>query len=353
MVIAVAVSGGMDSLYVLQSLHESGQNIFAIHGCFLPSGNERGARGLEEFCFSRSIPLHCIDLRAEFERHVISSFCAEYLAGLTPNPCARCNGIIKFGALWKAARDLGATRLATGHYVRMRHHPSASNALLPLAGIDVKKDQSYFLSLTPVARLREALFPLGGRLKSDIAVELARRGILPPLPDESQDICFVPGNDYRGFLQSRNASLPGPGAVEDASGRRLGEHNGLWRHTEGQRRGMGIAAAHPLYVLRKDRARNVLIVGGKEESLCRACRVEQVNYMLEPSQWPGGPDAEVLVRMRYRQTAQPALAQCSSHGMNIRFIQKQGVPAPGQAAAVYDKQGYLLAGGIIVSSRTD
>jgi tRNA-specific 2-thiouridylase len=353
MTIGVAVSGGMDSLYALHFLHEEGRNVFAIHGRFLPHGNERGLQGLEEFCSGRSIPLHCIDLRAEFEQYVISRFCTDYLAGRTPNPCAHCNSLIKFGILWEAARDLGATRLATGHYARMRPHPLAGNALLPLAGIDAKKDQSYFLSLTPVTRLREGLFPLGDQLKNDIAAELARCGIVPSLPGESQDICFVPGNDYRGFLESRGISLPGPGIVEDAFGRLLGEHRGLWRHTEGQRRGIGIAAAHPLYVLRKARARNVLVVGGKDEALCRTCRVDQVNYMLEPSQWPAGPNAGLLVRTRYRQAAQPAYVQCFSNGMDIRFVREQGIPAPGQVAAVYDQQGYLLAGGIIVSYGTN
>ncbi len=356
MKIAVAVSGGMDSLYALHSLHKEGHGLIALHGRFLPLSGELPdspdpAAGLREFCDSLGVPFHCLDLREEFERRVIAPFCRAYLAGQTPNPCAACNAAIKFGALWEAAISLGADRLATGHYVRLLPCPEAGNQLLPAVGEDISKDQSYFLALTPIERLRASIFPLGGKRKSDIRRELEAAGITPPLPGESQEICFVPDNDYRAFLIARDISLPGPGPVLDASGKRLGTHQGLWRHTEGQRKGLGIAAEQPLYVLRKDTAANALIVGPADQAACPGCRAASANYLLDPALWP----ADVLARVRYRQPAQPARVECGpkakygSNSFGVRFARPQPAPACGQVAAVYDARGFLLAGGVITS----
>ncbi len=356
--IAVAVSGGMDSLYALHSLHKEGHDLIALHGRFLASSGEASgsvppdpSAGLKEFCDCLGVPFHCLDLRQEFECRVIAPFCRAYLAGQTPNPCAACNAAVKFGALWEAAVSLGATRLATGHYVRLLPCPEAGNRLLPAVGEDISKDQSYFLALTPIERLRASLFPLGGKRKSDIRRELEAAGITPPLPGESQEICFVPDNDYRAFLMARGVKLPGPGPVLDASGKRLGAHQGLWRHTEGQRRGLGIAAERPLYVLRKDTAANALIVGPADQAASLGCEAAPANYLLDPALWP----TDLLARVRYRQPAQPARVEFGPgmHGepgsFRIRFATPQPAPACGQVAAVYDTHGFLLAGGIITS----
>ena len=344
MKIAVAVSGGMDSLYALHSLHTAGHECIALHGRFLSAAaGPDPIAGLTEFCARLGVPFHCVDRVAEFERHVIIPFCREYAAGQTPNPCAVCNAAIKFGSLFEAALALGAERLATGHYARLLPHPDHQGEWLPVAGMDTAKDQSYFLVLTPIERLRSAMFPLGGKRKSAIARELRAMGIIAPLQTESQEICFVPGNNYRAFLTERVAELPGPGPVLDEDGNRLGAHQGLWRHTEGQRRGLGIAAARPLHVLRKDAALNALIVGPAERAVSTGCRAEQANYLLPPAQWP----KNVFVRVRYRQKPHPARVECGLTGFTARFATPQPVTARGQVAAVYDAYGFLLAGGII------
>ena len=344
MKIAVAVSGGMDSLYALHSLHTAGYACIALHGRFLPAmTGPDPATGLAEFCARLGAPFHCVDLVKEFERHVITPFCEAYTVAQTPNPCAACNAVIKFGALFEAAISLGAERLATGHYARLLPHPDHQDELLPIVGVDAVKDQSYFLVLTPVERLRVAMFPLGGKQKSEIARELRAMGIVAPAQVESQEICFVPGNDYRAFLAKRATGLPGSGPVLDEDGNRLGAHHGLWRHTEGQRRGLGIAAARPLHVLRKDAALNALIVGPIERAVISGCRAEQVNYLLPPAQWP----KDLLVRLRYRQKPHPARVECGLNEFTVRFAKPQPVTACGQVAAIYDTHGFLLAGGII------
>lgn len=351
--IAVAVSGGMDSLCSLLALRDAGHEVTALHALFLdPPETESPLPALRGLCGTLGINLHVADLRAAFRREVVEPFVAEHELARTPNPCASCNRLMKFGRLLDIALlppekgGLGADALATGHYVALEPHPAYGPTLR--AGSDTSKDQSYFLSLVPPERLRRCIFPLAERRKEELRVWLAEQGLNAPVPGESQEICFVPRDDHRAFLRECGAKLPGPGPVllrgKDGTLREIGRHDGLWQYTEGQRRGLGIAWTEPLYVIERDRERNALIVGGASELGSGGCIAEQVNFMVPPALWPD----KVLARIRYRQKPAPADVECGEETMRISFRSPQQPPAPGQVAAVYDEQGFVLAGGVIM-----
>ncbi|MDP2847187.1 MAG: tRNA-specific 2-thiouridylase [Humidesulfovibrio sp.] len=341
MILAVAVSGGGDSLASLLRLRDEGRELLALHGQFLPEHDLHAAQGLAETCSRLGVALHLLDLRADFEALVAGPFAAEYLAGRTPNPCARCNAAMKFGLLLDSALALGAEALGTGHFAGAGTHAVYGWALT--RGADPVKDQSYFLSLVPRERLMRARFPLAQTRKTDARAYLDARGLTPPLPEESQEICFVPDDDYRAFLAARSPELPGPGSAQLPDGTRVGAHQGLWRSTIGQRRGLGLSWREPLYVLDKDVERNVLIVAPREALLVESFQAGEVNLLVDPALWP----EDVLVQTRYRESARPARIELSGGALRVRFNEPQVRPAPGQVAAVYDADGVVLAGAVI------
>jgi len=335
---AVAVSGGADSLYALHALKTAGHDLLALHGRFI-SPRRDPLPLLREHCARLGVPLHVADLREKFTRRVIDPFVAAYAAGETPNPCAHCNAAMKFGLLLDMAEELGARRFATGHYAAFAEHPAYGFALRRAA--DPARDQSYFLSLVPGERLARAVFPLAEARKSAILGELAGQGT--PLPEESREICFVQDDDYRAFLAGHAERLPGPGPVCLRDGRVVGRHEGLWRYTEGQRRGLGLAWSEALYVLEKDSATNSLLVGPAAELRVHACRAARCNVLVPRAQWP----ERLFVRTRYKQEALAADVEMEDSGMYIRFHAPQAICAPGQIACVYDGDGWVLAAGLI------
>lgn len=374
--VAVAVSGGVDSLCALALLRAAGHEVLALHGLFVPeSGGAAKQRdalpGLRAACAILGIPLHVVDLRHTFYSEVMEPFARAYAVGHTPNPCALCNRAVKFGALSDAAAALGAEKLATGHYARLVPALPASDAPLHLAvAQDAAKDQSYFLSLVPADRLRRVLFPLARMTKAQSAALVAAAGLETPLPGESQDICFVPGPQKAGrafsdsptpgagyacFLaaqwRAQGIPPPGPGSVLLADGagnlREIGRHQGLWRYTEGQRKGLGIAHSEALHVLSKDRRQNALVVGPRALLGMTACVAAEVNLLVEPRLWP----EPVFARLRYRQRPVPARACWRDKRLHIVLDSPCFPSAPGQVAAIYDADGRVLAGGIVQSIR--
>lgn len=340
--VAVAISGGRDSLLALALVKERGGPVLALHARFLPPDGEQGRSQLLEDALSRQclalgVPFSVVDLSEPFARLVTEPFARAYASGLTPNPCAGCNRDLKFGLLADEAGRLGADVLATGHYARLD-----GEALL--RGVDQGKDQSYFLGLVSAAALAGALFPLGSWRKADVSAALAERGLAPPLPGESQDVCFIPGGDYKAYLEAQDLALPGPGPIELEDGRVLGVHQGLWRYTLGQRKGLGLPWSEPLYVVDKVLDRNALLVGGKDRLATCGCRVEQVNLLSDPAGWP----ETVLARTSYRQRPRPARVELSAGGgLAITLDEPVDKPAPGQLAVLYDQAGRVLAAGII------
>jgi len=342
--IAVAVSGGSDSLLALALLKEQGLAAMALHAHFLPPDSEskRRVEALADMCQGLGVAFHDIDLHERFEAEVIRPFVDGYAGGFTPNPCAHCNPLMKFGALMDEAERLGAGGLATGHYANIVEHPEFGPMLA--RGADPAKDQSYFLSLVPRERLERAVFPLGGAFKKDVPGLLAQRGLTPPLPAESQEVCFVPGDDYRAFLTARgiDANQQGP-ILKD--GEQIGRHQGLWRYTLGQRRGIGVSWPEPLYVIGKDMRSKALITGTARELEAHGCLVGQVNLLAQFATWPDALTAQT----RYRQKAKPVAASLESGRLRLSFKTPQSLPTPGQIAAVYGPGGLVLAGGVIQS----
>jgi tRNA-specific 2-thiouridylase len=341
--LAVAVSGGSDSLLSLGLLRAAGHDLVAVHAHFLPPGEKERAlaAAINVQCDVLGIPFHAVDLSEAFHAHVIAPFIAAYAAGKTPNPCAVCNRRMKFGLLLQKARDLGADRLATGHYARLEATPDGA-ALF--RGMDGSRDQSYFLSLVPQEALARVIFPMAGRHKTGNAAALADLGLTPPLPKESREVCFVPGDDYRAFLEASGTALSGPGPIVLADGSHLGAHQGLWRFTVGQRQGLGIGWREPLYVLGKVAAANALVVGPKTGLAATTCRTAPANMLVPPAAWPRLPLAQTCYRMRPR----PATVVIDAGGrLAINFDEPVSRPTPGQVAAVYDADGRVLAGGVI------
>ncbi len=352
-VVAAAVSGGVDSLCALVLLRQRGYRILALHALFLPDSS--APPGLAEACAALDVPLHVLDMTTVFEREVLAPFAAAYARGKTPNPCILCNRAVKWGALLDAAQDLGAEYLATGHYARLAKNPLHGAPPLLAAARDAAKDQSYFLSMVPGERLRRALFPLEELRKDEVRALVAGAGLPVPLLPESQDICFAPGagpGAYQNFLEARwqaaGIPRPGPGPVllADSAGNThpIARHEGLWRYTEGQRKGLGIAHSEPLFVLGKDVGANALVVGPRALLGSTGCVTLPANVALPARLWP----RELLVRLRHRQQPVPARVSLTADSrLRITFDEPRFPGAPGQVAAVYDRQGRILAAGIM------
>jgi tRNA-specific 2-thiouridylase len=336
---AVALSGGADSLMTLLLLRETGTAVMGVHALFHGAGDDGLPERLRSLCAELDAPFAVIDLRQEFEDLVVGPFVRAYQQGLTPNPCAACNPSIKFGLLLDRVRELGADRLATGHYARLE---AAGYGPVLFRGLDQSKDQSYFLSMVPRERFERIVFPLSGWTKADVRKALDERGLTPPAGRESQEVCFIPA-DYRDFLRARKVRLGGPGSITLADGTVLGRHYGLWQHTLGQRKGLGIAYREPLYVTAKNFGKNALIVGPRSEAMSRGCRTDAPNLLCPPEHWP----AEVLVQTIYRQRPEPAKVELDAGGMTITFPGPRAIPTPGQVAAVSSSAGQVLAGGVI------
>ncbi len=381
--IAVALSGGVDSLYTLLSLHQQGLRVMGIHGIFaqfapspLPHEpqNTKVAqetiKGLQEICLKFEIPFHVVDLSACFVQEVIIPFTKAYAEGETPNPCAICNASIKFGKLLEASKNLGADYLATGHYARLVPEAALgaehclcqnySQAPALLQGGDAGKDQSYFLALVKKDNLAKAMFPLGNKNKKDIVAVLQSMGITPPQKQESQEVCFIPQDEYREFLphvaKNLGLELGKQGKMLLSDGRQVGTHKGLWQYTEGQRKKLGVGWSEPLYVLGKELGQNVLRLGVKNEATSTGCVCKNINILLSPEYWP----SSVFIKTRYREQPKTATVKVDEENnqMKISFAKPETPAAKGQIAAIYipvpgmyEADGRpvlrLVAGGII------
>ncbi|OQX24123.1 MAG: tRNA 2-thiouridine(34) synthase MnmA [Desulfobacteraceae bacterium IS3] len=352
---AIAISGGIDSLVAAYLLKDAGHDVVGVH---FTTGYERESsvqisRQIRNIGDRLGIKTEIADCSSEFKSKVVDYFIRTYLNGQTPNPCLVCNPCIKFGAVPDIARkDFGASRLATGHYARVipsvETHGCASlqDSRIRwrlLKGLDAKKDQSYFLAFLSQEQLASACFPLGEMTKSQVRELAASKGLTPVVKAESQDVCFIRGTDYGEFLVRECGVKPEPGAIEDVSGKVLGEHRGLHLFTVGQRRGINCPATEPYYVVRIDRQNNRLIVGFKQDLLSWECRVSGINWI---AQEPASP-VKVFVRVRYRHNA----AGCTLFPQDrrtaiVRFDSAQSAVTPGQGAVFYDGDEVLGGGWI-------
>ncbi|MBU0495084.1 MAG: tRNA 2-thiouridine(34) synthase MnmA [Chloroflexi bacterium] len=349
--IAVALSGGVDSSVVAALLVEAGHEVIGVmmrlwasygadaaaNRCCTPEAVEVSS----QVCAMLNIPFHVVDFQEPFRRAVVEPFCAEYAAGRTPNPCVVCNRTIKFDALLRWAFDAGADHLATGHYARVTWDGEHYHLW---RGVDKAKDQSYMLHRLGQRELPHVIFPLGEWTKPQVREMARQRGLPAADRPESQEICFVPGRDYRDFLREQTPDAFRPGPIVHLDGRVLGQHAGLPAYTVGQRGGLGIAWAHPLYVVRLDPARNALVVGPDAALWQREVWVSDVSYVAgEPLLGP----VRVTAKVRYLAPAAPArLEPLTDAEARLTFDEPQRAITPGQAAVFYDGDE-VLGGGII------
>jgi tRNA-specific 2-thiouridylase len=295
-------------------------------------------------------PFYVLNLEREFERDVVQPFVTSYLNGETPIPCVACNSRLKFASLDKLAQSLGCEKVATGHYARVEFDSISGRHRL-LRGLDPQKDQSYFLWELTQDQLSRSLFPLGEMSKPE-AREAARRSELAVAEkSESQEICFVPDGDYAGFIdrylakENQADRLPGAGEIVSTSGELMGRHAGIHHYTIGQRRGIGISSAQPLYVTAIDSANNRIVVGSPEELERDEFTAAGVNWIaIENSNEP----VRAEVRVRYRHTAAPAeITPLPDHRVRVKFDEPQRAITPGQATVFY-RGDEVVGGGWIV-----
>lgn len=289
------------------------------------------------------IALRVIDLRDAFEKEVLSPFADEYFRGRTPNPCMVCNHRIKFGMFQQAILGAGMDRMATGHYARLLAEGTRYRLY---QGVDISKDQSYFLSRLRQEQLATALFPLGEQRKEDTYRLVEAQGFSDFRGLESQDVCFLENRQIGSFLRARSPQGGASGLIRDSSGRILGKHNGLFHYTIGQRRGLGISAAQPLYVIALDSATDTVVVGSDSELNSNRLLARAWHWLAEA---PPSTHQAYTVRLRSTHQGGQARLLLDEDGGEIRFEQAQRAITPGQFAVVYDG-AELLGSAIIVGA---
>ena len=370
--IMVAMSGGVDSSLVAALLHEAGHDVTGVTMHLWDGDDARLAESLccslemaesaRRVCAQLGIPYYVFNYQNEFRRHVIDYFLTEYAQGYTPNPCLACNRDIKFRALLTRAAALGIDYVATGHYARIRRpatadrppatggqatdHSSPLNTqpYQLLRARDREKDQSYMLHMLQQSDLARLMFPIGEYSKPQVRAMAAERGLASADRPESQDICFVPGGDYRNLLREERPESLRPGPIVDLEGREIGRHQGLPLYTIGQRRGLGVAAGQPLYVTALDAARNAVVVG--PAAALERRKLEGAGVTFVGGEWPAEP-FECLAQIRSHADPIAAYVTPRSAGqIVVEFARPQRAVTPGQAVVLYDGE-VVLGGGRI------
>lgn len=382
--VLVAMSGGVDSSVAAAVLRERGHEVV---GVFMRLGSpgetldeltpfdsagvtcdptrvkigHQGCCSINDAADARlvaaelGVPFYVCNFKKDFHR-IIDYFVDEYARGRTPNPCVRCNDWLKFGKLHEYAGQIGATHVASGHYAQI---VETGGAYEMHRGRDLGKDQSYVLFGIPREQLATTMFPIGGIETKQEVRDLAERFGLPTFdkPD-SQEICFVPDNDYAGLVERRRPELARAGTIRDRDGKTLGEHQGQHKFTIGQRRGVGVALGHPIYVVDKDPETNTVTVGDAEDLMVSSCTALEPGYLVDPERFDDW--SPVLARHRYNGEAVEAEVRRTGSGagsetpsgregaFEVRFAEPQRAVTPGQAVVLYD--GTRVLGGGWISS---
>jgi len=348
----IAMSGGVDSAMAALLLQQQGYDCV---GCTMKLYNNEDAgvdrsktccaaddvQDARAMCLRMGIPYYVFNFTYDFRREIIDRFVRCYECGQTPNPCIDCNKYMKFGKLYERAALLDCDVIATGHYARIEER---GGVYLLKKAVDETKDQSYVLYSLTQAQLRRTVFPLGSLRKSEVRVMAAEAGLEAAQKPDSQDICFVPDGDYAKIVTLHSGREPEPGPFVNMKGERIGTHRGIIHYTIGQRRGLGIAAERPLYVVSVEPETNTVVLGYNEDLFRREVLVRDFN-------WCAGIAPEGAFRcsakIRYRHPEQPAVCVALPDGrVRIVFDEGQRAVTPGQSAVVYDGD-VVLGGGII------
>jgi len=366
--VAVAMSGGLDSSVAAWLLAGAGRPVVGLsmllwdqsakprHGRCCGALDLGDARRVAQ---QAGIPHYTLRLDGEFRRQVVDPFVADYLAGRTPSPCVRCNTWIKFDLLLSRARQLGAERLATGHYARILYGAAGGEGPELHTALDASKDQSYYLFELSAEQLAASLFPLGALTKTEVRALARQAGLAVAGKGESMEVCFVEGG-VREFVEAEVGAAGPPAAVVDSGGKALGSGQPYYRYTVGQRRGLGLASPRPLYVLAVLPAENRVVVGEERELLAPGLRGERLHWIGPEPPAPGGAvEATVRIRSRHPGVAariHPRPAAGAAHAqagreVEVEFAEPQRGVTPGQAAVFY--RGTRVLGGCWIRGRLD
>ncbi len=355
--IVVAMSGGVDSSVAALMLCDQG---YEVIGLSMQLYDQRGGENTFGSCCTiddlhdarrvaaaLGITHYIVNLERRFQETVVSNFVGEYLAGRTPLPCAHCNSELKFAELVTRAEGLGASAVATGHYARTERREDGRWRLL--RGIDPRKDQSYFLFGLTQSQLAQAVFPLGHMTKDEVRALARRRGLRVADKRDSQEICFVPNNDYAAVVDRQAPGGARPGGIVDLRGRPLGRHDGVHHFTVGQRKGLRLSSGAPLYVVAIDAESARVVVGPRDALERRTLTASGVNWIAGTT--PAG-ELKAAAQIRYRHSASPALVRPLDGGrVEVEFDAPQAAVTPGQALVLYDGNEVLGGGWIDASSR--
>ncbi len=344
----IAMSGGVDSSAAAQLMLDAGYTCAgATMQLFSPEGRAADAvcgspedvRDAQAVAASLGIAHHVLDFSDRFGQAVMADFARAYATGATPNPCIRCNRFLKFGAMVEEMHAMGFDYVVTGHYARIVHDAGKGRYFLKKA-VDASKDQSYVLYTLTQAQLRHVRFPLGEFTKAEIRAYAEAHGFCNARKKDSQDICFVPDGDYAGFIARFTGKTFAPGDFTDPEGRVLGQHRGIIHYTIGQRKGLGIAVGHPIYVCGIDPEENRVILGESEALFSDRLTAEDVNLITVDSlETP----MRVRAKIRYRHTEQSATAWMEGGRLQVQFDEPQRAITRGQAVVLYD--GDTVVGG--------
>ena len=349
--VLLGMSGGVDSSTSAIILKEKGYEVVGAT-MRLWEENENvepeSIKDAKRVCDKLGIEHHVIDLRKEFKENVIDNFVCTYMCGKTPNPCVECNKFMKFGIFYKYAKELNCEYIATGHYAKIEYSEKYNQFVLTKSN-EEKKDQTYFLYGIDKEILSHIIFPLSDfNNKEEIRTIAEKNGLDIAKKKESQEVCFIPDNNYVGFLKKNKEGFKNenrPGKIILSNGDVLGEHSGIINYTVGQRKGLGISYKEPLYVIKLDKNKNNVIVGTEQELYCKDLLANELNFLLDIDL---SKKMEVKAKIRYRAKEAEATLEVNNDIAKLKFKEPQRAITPGQSVVFYIDDNIVLGGGKII-----